>query len=105
MVFIYLIYFFLILRFTVTLFNFISNPKLTNSGKKYDDLVSILIPARDEELNIIDLLDSIRNQDYKNYEVIILDDHSSDQTFKLCSEFCEINSRFKIVKIVFDCCF
>ena len=98
MILIYLIYFFLILRFTVTLFNFISNPKLTKSAKKYNDLVSILIPARNEELNILDLLDSILNQDYQNYEVIILDDHSSDRTFKLCADFCETNSRFKIVK-------
>ncbi len=98
MILIYLIYFFLILRFTVTLFNFISNPKLTKTAKKYNDLVSILIPARDEERNIIDLLESIRDQDYQNFEVIVLDDHSTDQTFKLCSDFCEIHKHFKVVK-------
>ena len=98
MILIYLIYFFLILRFTVTLFNFISNPKLTKTGKKYNDLVSILIPARDEERNIIDLLNSIREQDYRNFEVIVLDDHSSDQTFKLCSDFCEIHKGFKVIR-------
>jgi len=98
MILIYLIYFFLILRFTVTLFNFISNPKLTKCGKKYNELISILIPARDEERNIIDLLESIRVQNYKNLEVIVLDDHSSDQTFKLCSDFCEADKRFQVVK-------
>jgi len=51
--FCYLIYFFLILRFCVTLFNFISNPKLTKVSHQYHDLVSILIPARDEEKNIL----------------------------------------------------
>ena len=98
MILIYLIYFFLILRFTVTLFNFISNPKLTKTAKQYNELVSILIPVRDEERNILDLLESIRDQDYKNYEVIVLDDHSSDQTFKLCSDFCEKNINFKAVQ-------
>jgi len=98
MVLIYLIYFFLILRFTVTLFNFISNPKLTKTAIQYNEFVSILIPARDEEHNIFDLLESIRDQDYKNYEVIVLDDHSSDQTFKLCSDFCEKNRHFKVVQ-------
>ncbi len=98
MILIYLIYFFLILRFTVTLFNFISNPKLTRSGKQYNDFISILIPARDEERNILGLLQSIRDQDYQNYEVIILDDHSSDQTYKLCSDFCDEDERFMVVK-------
>ncbi|MFA6944788.1 MAG: glycosyltransferase family 2 protein [Pedobacter sp.] len=98
MILIYLIYFFLILRFTVTLFNFISNPKLTNSGKQYSDFISILIPARDEEQNIINLLSSIADQDYQNYEVIVLDDHSADNTLELCRSYCETNQRFKIVQ-------
>lgn len=98
MILIYLIYFFLILRFTVTLFNFISNPKLTKTGKKYTEMVSILIPARDEERNITDLLESIRVQDYKNLEVIVLDDHSSDRTFQLCTDFCKSDKRFKVVR-------
>jgi glycosyltransferase involved in cell wall biosynthesis len=94
----YLIYFFLILRFCVTLFNFISNPKLTKVSHQYHDLVSILIPARDEENNILTLLQSIKNQDYKNIEVIVLDDHSSDRTFQLCEEFAQENRTFKVVK-------
>ncbi|MGI4021330.1 MAG: glycosyltransferase [Janthinobacterium lividum] len=95
--FCYLIYFFLILRFCVTLFNFISNPKLTKVSHQYHDLVSILIPARDEERNILTLLQSIKNQNYKNIEVIILDDHSSDQTYQLCADFALNNAAFKII--------
>ncbi|RYY06248.1 MAG: glycosyltransferase family 2 protein, partial [Sphingobacteriaceae bacterium] len=95
--FCYLIYFFLILRFCVTLFNFISNPKLTKVSHQYHDLVSILIPARDEENNILTLLQSIKNQDYKNIEVIVLDDHSSDQTYQLCADFAQKNAAFKII--------
>lgn len=81
----------------MTLFNFISNPKLTNSGWKYNDFVSILIPARDEDHNILDLLTSIKEQDYENYEVIILDDHSSDNTLQICTDYCRVNNRFKVV--------
>lgn len=95
--FCYLIYFFLILRFCVTLFNFISNPKLTKVSHQYHDLVSILIPARDEEKNILTLLQSIENQDYKNIEVIVLDDHSSDQTYQLCVDFARKNPVFKVI--------
>lgn len=98
MILIYLIFFFLILRFTVTLFNFLSNPKLGRSPRHYEDKVSILIPARDEAENIVNLLNSIQGQDYRNYEVIILDDHSSDNTWKLCEDFCRKDKRFNVIQ-------
>ena len=85
------------LRFTVTLFNFISNPKLSSTPRAYDDFVSILIPVRNEEQNILSLLESIRDQEYRNYEVIILDDHSTDQTLSICREFCDLNKKFRVI--------
>jgi glycosyltransferase involved in cell wall biosynthesis len=90
--------FFIVLRFTVTLFNFISNPKLTRVNRYYTDLVSILIPARNEQQNIIPLLQSILLQDYKNYEVIIYDDDSSDDTYALCAEFASQHPNFTLIK-------
>ena len=60
-------------------------------------MISILIPVRNEEHNILNLLESIRNQDYQNYEVIILDDHSTDNTQELCARFCRLNKRFRII--------
>jgi glycosyltransferase involved in cell wall biosynthesis len=90
--------FFIILRFTVTVFNFISNPKLTRVNKSYNDLVSILIPARNEEENILTLLESIHQQDYKNYEVIIYDDDSLDKTYAICSAFAASHPRFSLIK-------
>lgn len=90
--------FFLIIRFTVTVFNFVSNPKLTRVNWAYDDLVSILIPARNEGENILTLLGSIYEQDYKNYEVIIYDDDSSDRTYAICSAFAEDHPRFIVIK-------
>ncbi|MVN23226.1 glycosyltransferase [Mucilaginibacter arboris] len=95
--FCYLVYFFLILRFCVTLFNFISNPKLTKVSRQYHDLVSILVPARDEEKNILTLLQSIEKQDYKNIEVIVLDDQSTDHTYNLCTEFARKNPTVKVI--------
>jgi glycosyltransferase involved in cell wall biosynthesis len=90
--------FFVILRFTVTVFNFISNPKLTRVTRHYDDFVSILIPARDEERNILPLLQSIHEQDYKNYEVIVYDDDSSDSTYAICAEFAGGHMGFSVIK-------
>lgn len=94
----YIVFFFLIIRFAVTLFNFISNPKLPASPVPHTDLVSILIPARNEEECIITLLSSIKEQNYSNIEVLVLDDNSSDKTFQLCESFAKSDSRFKVIK-------
>ncbi|MDN3579530.1 glycosyltransferase [Mucilaginibacter flavus] len=90
--------FFIILRFTVTLFNFISDPKLRRVSKHYTDKVSILIPARNEADNIIGLLNSIHQQDYPHYEVIVLDDGSTDNTYNICEAFASKHPQFKIIK-------
>lgn len=43
-------------------------------------LVSILVPARNEALNIEHCVSSLLAQDYPNFELIVLDDHSEDGT-------------------------
>ena len=89
---------FLIIRFGVTLFNFITDPRLKITGKQYDDLVSILIPVRNEEKNILTLLRSIEKQNYNNYEVIIIDDSSTDNTYNVSQSFTAEHPRFKVIK-------
>jgi len=91
-------FFFIILRFVVTLFNFISDPKLRRVNRPYTDLVSILIPVRNEADNILSLLQSIKDQDYQHYEVLILDDGSTDDTYKICTAFAEKNANFRVIK-------
>lgn len=95
---IYLVFFFMILRFVVTLFNFVSDPQLRRVNRQYNQLVSVLIPARNEEGNIIDLLNSIKNQDYTEYEVIVYDDGSTDNTYTLCLDFSKTDRRFSVIK-------
>ncbi|MEJ7557641.1 MAG: hypothetical protein WKF66_04985 [Pedobacter sp.] len=68
-VFVYIVLVFLILRFSVTLFNFLSNPKLGHYGKKFEDKVSIIVQAYSSGAD--DLLKSIADQDYKNVEVLV----------------------------------
>ncbi|HEY9534128.1 MAG TPA: glycosyltransferase family 2 protein [Mucilaginibacter sp.] len=90
--------FFIILRFAVTLFNFLSDPKLRRVNRFYPDLVSILIPVRNEAANILMLLESIRQQDYQNYEVLILDDESSDTTYRICADYAARHPQFRVIK-------
>ncbi|MDO3644592.1 glycosyltransferase family 2 protein [Mucilaginibacter sp. L3T2-6] len=89
---------FIVLRFTVTVFNFVSNPKLTRVNRHYDERVSILVPARNEQGAILPLLQSIIKQDYKNYEVIIYDDQSTDNTYGICEKFARTHSAVSIIK-------
>lgn len=66
--------------------------------KPYYDKVSILIPVRNEENNILNLLKSIQQQDYQNYEVLILDDSSTDNTYALCEAFAARHSQFSLLR-------
>jgi hypothetical protein len=62
---------FLVLRFSVTLFNFLSNPKLGYYGKHYTDKVSIVIFSAIEDDDHSQLLASIKEQDYKDVEILV----------------------------------
>ena len=42
--------------------------------------VSILVPAHNEEVTILDNVESLMDLDYRLYEIIVIDDGSSDQT-------------------------
>jgi len=60
-------------------------------------LVSVIIPARDEEKNIGGCLTSILCQDYPDFEVIVLDDGSSDGTFEIVAEFAARDRRLRLM--------
>jgi len=49
-------------------------------------LVSIIVPARNEEDNIRRCVESLLEQDYDNYEVIVVDDGSTDETPAILDE-------------------
>lgn len=50
-------------------------------------LVSVVIPAYNHERYIVECLDSVLKQNYKNYEIIIIDDGSSDQSDALITSW------------------
>ena len=75
---------------------FIKKPIL-NDHNIDSSLVSVLIPARNEELNIKRCIYSLIDQSYKNLEIIVLDDDSSDQTFEIVNE---LSQKFQSVSVV-----
>ena len=61
-------------------------------------LISVLIPARNEEANIGTCLDSLRRQDYPNFEILVLDDSSSDGTADIVSGVAAEDPRVRLLK-------
>lgn len=59
--------------------------------------VSILIPAKNEALFIEECLLSIQNQSHQNWEVILVDDHSTDATVSIVKRIVGQDSRFRYV--------
>jgi len=49
--------------------------------------VSVIIPARNEEKNLPYILESLKKQTYMPYEVIVVDDFSSDRTFEIAKSY------------------
>lgn len=82
----------------ISFINWITQPVLKISNQKNEEKVSILIPARNEEKNLSSLLESIKKQTYTNFEVIILDDHSQDDTYKIANSYSEKDQRFIVFK-------
>jgi chlorobactene glucosyltransferase len=60
-------------------------------------LISVCVPARDEEKNIRRCIEALLSQTYPNLEIIVLDDHSSDATPEILRELAAQNDRLKII--------
>ena len=61
-------------------------------------LISVLIPARDEETNIRTCLESLQKQDYPNFEVLVLNDNSSDGTAKVVEQIAAADNRIQLLR-------
>lgn len=55
--------------------------------QQFDKLLSIIIPTYNQEDKIKKCLDSLLNQDIKNYEIIVINDGSTDKTADIINEY------------------
>ena len=60
-------------------------------------LISIVIPLYNEERFIIDCLRSIKRQSYKNFECIIVNDCSTDNSKNFVQPFISNDQRFRLI--------
>ena len=58
--------------------------------------VSIGVPVYNVEAYLRECLDSIMNQTFKDFEVIMVDDGSTDNSFNICQEYVARDNRFKL---------
>ncbi len=75
-------------------------PRLTQAqiGSVQQPLVSVLIPARNEARNIARCLDGALAQTYARYEVIVVDDGSTDATPDILARYAVQHPRLRVLK-------
>lgn len=67
-------------------------------ANREDPLVSVVVPARNEEGKIARCIESLLAQDYPNFELIVIDDRSTDRTGEIIASYAAKDSRIKFVK-------
>lgn len=68
-------------------------PAMDGAEDDYLPLVSIVLPARDEERNIRACVESLLAQDYPRFELIVVDDASSDATPRILAAIAREHAR------------
>jgi chlorobactene glucosyltransferase len=74
----------------------LKRPRADSRPPEPAPLISVLIPARDEEANIETCLKSLQEQDYPNFEILVLDDYSSDNTAAIVGRIASKDKRVRL---------
>jgi len=61
--------------------------------------VSVLVPARNEELTLAPALESLRTLDYPNLEIILINDRSTDRTLEVMQRVASRDERVRVVEV------
>jgi chlorobactene glucosyltransferase len=90
---------FLLVLLLIVLLNYFTIPRLGDCARAQDSpLVSILVPARNEERNIRACVESLLSQDFPAFEILVLDDHSTDGTRLILEEISRRESRLQVIE-------
>ena len=71
--------------------------KILSQIEEYEkgELISIIVPIYNVENYLRQCLDSILNQTYQNFECLLINDGSPDNSAEICREYVEKDSRFR----------
>ena len=62
-----------------------------------NELISVVLPIYNVELYLEECIDSVIDQSYKNLEIILVDDGSTDKSSFICDEFSKKDPRIKVI--------
>ncbi len=65
----------------------------------YSPLVSVIMPAHNAELFLADAIDSILAQTYPNYELIIINDGSTDKTGQISQKYSQKSDKIELINL------
>lgn len=91
------VFFFTLLQLLIAFVNLLFMSKLRTENISEKPLVSVLIPARNEEKNIGHVLEDLLNQDYQQIEVIVLNDMSDDTTAEIVTTYAGRDNRIRLI--------
>ncbi len=74
------------------------NNKIMKKQTRTNQLISIVMPVYNAELYLVESLKSIINQTYSNWELIVVDDCSTDKSFQILNKFAQKDNRIKVFK-------
>ncbi|MGW0928149.1 bifunctional glycosyltransferase/CDP-glycerol:glycerophosphate glycerophosphotransferase [Streptomyces sp. NPDC002644] len=60
--------------------------------------LSVVVPFQDVEVYLAECLESIARQTFRDFEVILVDDGSTDSSTRIAAEFCAADPRFKLIR-------
>lgn len=82
----------------ITILNAITAPQLRKSPQPVAfPRVSVLVPARNEAENIGNCLSGLLAQDYPDVEIIVLDDHSTDETAEIAHRWQQRSPNLRLI--------
>ena len=95
----FLVLYLTFLRFSVAFANMVSRPYLPEADPQTGSLpsLSVLIPVRNEEKNIDRLLGSLESVVYRNAEILVYDDGSTDGSAQMIRGYEAVDSRVRYI--------
>lgn len=59
-------------------------------------MISIIVPIYNSEKTLSQCVDSILSQKYSDFEILLIDDGSTDESSKMCDEYAKLDKRIRV---------